>query len=205
MEALLKKAGVRYHFIDRDGTVCCGRPLSLSGNERQAKLLMRENKYIIRDSGIKTLVTSCPICLRVFKEQYDLDIEVLHHSQYLLRLAEEGKIILKPKDQTLVYHDPCDLGRGLNIFEEPRMLLAQCGELMNTNQQKMEALCCGNSLADFITPEGKRQEMRDNTLKELLVNHPQTLVTACPLCKKSLAYGSSVPVKDIAEVILENQ
>lgn len=205
MESILKQAGVRYHFIDRDGSVCCGRPLSLSGNERHARMLIRENKYIIRDSGIKTLVTSCPICLRVFKESYDLDIEVLHHSQYMLRLAEEGKITIKPSDKAYVYHDPCDLGRGLNIYEEPRMLIARCGELLHTRQEKNEALCCGNSLADFVTPESKKQKMRDLTLNELLLNNPDTLITACPLCKKSLTYGSIVPVKDIAELVAENQ
>ncbi|HRZ43387.1 MAG TPA: (Fe-S)-binding protein [Bacteroidales bacterium] len=205
MENIMKKAGVRYHFIDRDGTVCCGRPLSLSGNERQARLLMRENKYIIRNSGIKTLVTSCPICLRVFRESYDLGIEVLHHSQYLLRLAEEGKISLKPTDAVFAYHDPCDLGRGLKIYEEPRMLIARCGELLHTQQEKNEALCCGNSLADFVTPEPRKQEMRDHTLQELLLNNPDALITACPLCKKSLTYGSNVPVKDIAELVAENQ
>lgn len=204
MVALLKKADVKYLFIDENGTVCCGRPLNLSGNERQAKSLMRENKYIIQQSGIKTLVTSCPICLRVFKESYNLNIEVLHHSQYLLRLVEEGKIPVHPSDLSMVYHDPCDLGRGLHIYDEPRTLLAQCGALLSAPQEKAEALCCGNSLADFITPENKRQEMRNLALDELLSPNPDILVTACPQCKKSFNYGSRVPVKDIAEVLAEN-
>jgi Fe-S oxidoreductase len=201
MEALLKRAGVNYHFIDRDGTICCGRPLNLSGNERQARALVRENKRLIRESGIKTLVTSCPICLRIFKEEYHLDIEVLHHSQYLLQLIEKGMLEVPLSDRSMVYHDPCDLGRGLNIYEEPRTLLAQVGTLISNGSQKAEALCCGNSLADLITPENKRQEMRDNALAELLAPNPDMLVTGCPQCKKSFTYGTSLPVKDIAEVV----
>lgn len=201
MEKLLNEAKVKYLFIDRDGTVCCGRPLNLSGNERQAKALIRENKRIIRESGIKTLVTSCPICLRIFKEDYHLDIEMLHHSQYILRLAEQGRLQIPLLDNRLVYHDPCDLGRGLGIYDEPRELLARCGQLVSNGFEKEEALCCGNSLADFITPENKRQEMRDNALNELLKHDPDMLVTGCPLCKKSFNYGTTKPVKDIAEVI----
>jgi Fe-S oxidoreductase len=200
-ESLFRKAGVKYLFLDKDGTVCCGRPLQLSGNERQAKALMRENKRIIRQSGIRILVTSCPICLHTFKNDYNLDIEVLHHSQYLLRLVEQGALEIQPTEKSMVYHDPCDLGRGLQIFEEPRVLLAMLGALNHAEQEGKEALCCGNSLADLVTPESKRQAMRDQALDSLLSSDPDYLVTACPQCKKSFTFGSSKPVMDIAEVL----
>ncbi len=203
MEGLLQMAGVKYLFIDRDGTICCGRPLNLSGNERQARALIRENKHIIQQSGIKTLVTSCPICLRIFQNDYHLDIEILHHSQYLLRLVEQGRIEVPPLDLTMAYHDPCDLGRGLQIYDEPRSLLVRCGALVEVNEQRAEALCCGNSLSDFITPERKRQEMRDLALQSLMASDPDMLVTSCPQCKKSFTYGTSKPVRDIAEVVMD--
>ncbi len=201
MEGLFKTAGVKVFFIDRDSTICCGRPLMMSGNERQARALIKENKRIIRESGISTLVTSCPICLRVFSEDYNLGIEVLHHSQYLLRLIEQGLIHINQSAETMVYHDPCDLGRGLKIYNEPRTLLAYCGGLIVNGHQKSESLCCGNSLADMITPEVERQMMRDNSLGELLISDPDILVTGCPQCKKSFNYGTMKPVKDIAEVV----
>ena len=201
MESLLKTAGIKYFFIDRDSTVCCGRPLMLSGHEGQARALIRENKRIIKESGIEILVTSCPICLRVFKEDYNFDIEVLHHSQYLLRLIDRGLIVVNQSVETMVYHDPCDLGRGLQIYDEPRAVLSACGGLIINGQQKSEALCCGNSLADMITPESERQEMRDNALMKLMSDDPDMLVTACPQCKKSLTYGTHKPVRDLAEVV----
>jgi len=203
MVALFERAGEKYVFLDKDGSICCGRPLSLSGNERQARALIRENKRIIRESGIQTLVTSCPICLRIFKEEYHLDIEILHHSQYLLRLIQAGKLTPRPLELSVVYHDPCDLGRGLGIYQEPRTLLASCTALMDVTDQKEEAMCCGNSLADLVTPEAHRQAMRDNTLAMLLQPQPDVLVTACPQCKKSLNYGTKTPVKDLSEILLK--
>lgn len=204
MEALMQKAGEKYVFLDKDGSICCGRPLSLTGNERQAKGLIRENKRIIRESGISVLVTSCPICLRIFRDEYHLEIEVLHHSQYLQRLVDSGRLTLKPSAASMVFHDPCDLGRGSGIYDEPRTLLASCGELMETIQQKAEALCCGNSLADLVTPEKDRQAMRDHALEVLLSDNPDILVTACPQCKKSFNHGTRTPVMDLAEVVLNS-
>ncbi len=200
-ESLLKKAGVRYLFLDRDATVCCGRPLNLTGNERQARSLIRENKRIIRESGIKTLVASCPICLRIFSEEYRLEIPVLHHSEFFLQLVEAGRLTLQQSDLRLVYHDPCDLGRGCGIYEAPRTLLEYCGELVSNGYEKENGLCCGNSLADLASSEPERREIRNRLLEKLMEPNPDQLITACPQCKKSLVYGTPKPVRDIAEVL----
>jgi len=77
-------------WADKDGGVCCGRPLKLSGEVDSARKMIDYNKELFRKHGIATLVTSCPICLRVFREEYDLEgIEVLHHSEYILRLMRQ--------------------------------------------------------------------------------------------------------------------
>ncbi|MCK7461890.1 MAG: (Fe-S)-binding protein [Sphingobacterium sp.] len=92
MEKLLQKAKVNYHFLDREGSVCCGRPLMLAGMFEKANDLILTNKKTIEASEAKTLVASCPICYKIFKDEYNLDIEVLHHSQYLLRLVNEAQV-----------------------------------------------------------------------------------------------------------------
>ena len=82
MEAIFNASETEYIFLDKDGTICCGRPLMMAGEILKAHKLVEKNRKLIKDSGAKTLVTSCPICLKVFKEDYLLDIEVMHHSQY---------------------------------------------------------------------------------------------------------------------------
>ncbi|MFH2095227.1 MAG: (Fe-S)-binding protein [Bacteroidota bacterium] len=204
MLRLMKNAGEKFIFLDREGSICCGRPLMLAGNDRQAKSLMYENKKLIRQSGAKILVTSCPICYRTFKNDYGLDIEVMHHSRYLLKLAINGKLQLKMSDRKVVYHDPCELGRGMNEYDDPRELIMKIAELSATSEERQGAVCCGGSLADFISSAEQKNTVRDNSLKILCENNPDEIITACPLCKKTFFCGTEVPVRDIAELAVDN-
>ena len=78
--------------------------------------MMKYNADLFRKHGITTLVTSCPICLKVFREDYDLPgIEILHHSEYILRLIRAGRLSLEHGAMRFTYHDPCELGRGSGI------------------------------------------------------------------------------------------
>ena len=83
MVRLLDASGVNYSFLDEEGGVCCGRPLMLAGQDKEARELINYNSQLIWKSGAHTLVTSCPICYKVFKESYYLDVEVLHHTQFI--------------------------------------------------------------------------------------------------------------------------
>ena len=201
MLTIFTEAGVNYNFMDADGTICCGRPLMLAGKEGEAKELQKRNEATIQKSGAKLLVTSCPICYKVFKEEYNLDIEILHHSQYLLRLSDEGKIKTLSSDVLAVYHDPCELGRGSGVYEEPRKLLEKTVKLQEIKNSKKISLCCGGSLGNTQMDSFKRDMISADACKQLLKGNPEMLVTACPLCKKTLSKYSSVEIKDIAEVV----
>jgi len=202
MEKIFTSASVDYRFIDRDGSVCCGRPLWMAGKEKQARELMQHNKELIESTGCKTLVLSCPICLKIFREEYGLNIEMMHHSQYILRLVNEKKIDLKWEDLTVSYHDPCELGRGSGIFNEPRQLIGKMANLVRASEEKNMSICCGGSLGSTGISCYQRDEVSMLTLETLMANDPESIVTACPLCKKNLQKESPVEVLDISELVI---
>jgi Fe-S oxidoreductase len=201
MEKIMTAAGVDYQFIDRDGSVCCGRPLWMAGKEEQARELMAHNKRLIESTKCKTLVLSCPICLKIFREEYGLDIELLHHSQYILRLAEQQKIKLEREGLQVSFHDPCELGRGSGIYEEPRQLIRQVARLVSAGEEREMSMCCGGSLGSTGVNCYQRDKVSLTALKTLTVNDPDTLITACPLCKKTFQKDSPVEVLDISELV----
>lgn len=202
VEKLLKKASVNYLFLDMDGSVCCGRPLMLAGMFDKANELISTNKNNIQASGAKILVTSCPICLKVFRDEYNLSIEVLHHSQYLLKLVNDGRLKLGKSQIKVAYHDPCELGRGCGIYNQPRQLLKSVAELVSLPYEKEKALCCGGSLGGFRLPNDEKDKIAIDAIHSLCSNNPDILVTACPLCKKTFAKQDIIMVKDLAEVLL---
>jgi len=204
MEKIFKAARINYLFLDKNGSVCCGRPLKISGQFEAAQKLVTNNRQQIIASGAKTLVTSCPICYKSFKEDYHLNIRVLHHSEYLLELMLQKKIALHPSGHKVVYHDPCELGRGSNIYHQPRMLLGHFVALETMDQEKENALCCGGSLGNLSLKPEERIAIQKATAGYLNSPDPEIIATACPMCKKSIAQFSAAPVKDIAELVAAN-
>ena len=201
MEGIFREAGVDYLFVDRGGSTCCGRPLMLAGKDKQSNELIEFNKTLNRQTRARLLVTSCPICYKVFREEYNLPIRIQHHSQYILELVREGKIALQSQHRKVVYHDPCDLGRGGNVYDAPRELLRKISDLMPVEKECADALCCGGSLGLMNTTLQKKDEVTRNALQFLLAGNPDILVTACPLCKKTFVKHSKTEVRDIAELV----
>lgn len=204
VEKVFKSAGVNYTFADRDGGICCGRPLMLAGKTDAAYETISANRKMILGSGCRTLVLSCPICYKIFKDEYALDgIEVLHYTQFIKRLVDEGKLKLTAGDERIVYHDPCELGRGCGVYKEPREVLAQAGTLVKATKEGDESICCGGSLGSLTLDTRDRAKITESSVANLLANNPQTIVTACPLCLKT--FSESVPetvkVQDFAETV----
>lgn len=204
VEKVFKSAGVNYTFADRDGGICCGRPLMLAGKTDAAYETISANRRMILESGCRTLVLSCPICYKIFKDEYALDgVEVLHYTQFIKRLVDEGKLKLTAGDERIVYHDPCELGRGCGVYKEPREVLAQAGTLVKATKEGDESICCGGSLGSLTLDTRDRAKITESSVANLLANNPQTIVTACPLCLKT--FSESVPetvkVQDFAETV----
>jgi Fe-S oxidoreductase len=247
MEKIFAAAGEEVWWADREGGVCCGRPLKLTGEVAAARNMMKHNKELFSKHNITTLIASCPICLKVFKEDYGLKgVEVLHHSEYILRLVKEGRLKLsgnaagnaedadgaydakgrqdgmnrrpgKRLGETVgdsaapaagvavayTYHDPCELGRGAGIYDEPRELIRSVGRLIEPEHTRGEALCCGSSLANTVIDDCQQATIARSMAGELERTGADTIVTACPLCKKAIARGTGTRVADISQIVAE--
>ncbi len=210
MVNLFQKADVNYWFMDEDASVCCGRPLQVLGKEKDANILADKNRELINNSGATLLVTSCPICYKIFKEEYNLNIKIQHHTEYLNELVNSGKLKPVNLNFSAVYHDPCDLGRGSGIYSQPRELLSKISITNKLENEKEMALCCGSSLANLPAGFDDKELMAIKAAEELCKSNPDYLITACPLCKKTFVQacnerkiGKNVKVKDIAEMLAE--
>lgn len=201
MKGIFAEAGVNYVHLDSEKSICCGRPIMLAGKENQAKTIIEMNTNLIRQSGAKVLVTSCPICYRVFANDYQLPVRVIHHATFILDLVKQGRIPIQTPHRKIVYHDPCDLGRGMNIFDPPRDLISKLGELVSVDQERALSLCCGGSLGLLEATQEQRNQMTREALEVLMKGDPDVIATGCPLCKKTFAKLAPVPVSDIAELV----
>jgi Fe-S oxidoreductase len=201
MIKIMRAADVNYWFMDEQGGICCGRPSILAGHMLQAKAIIENNIRLIKQSGAKTFVTSCPICYKVFKQDYKLDITVLHHTEFINNLILNNKLKVEFNGQTAVYHDPCELSRDIRIYDEPRAALRKVVHLAKNNFEKDDSLCCGGSLANLTISMEKRLEITRDAYNKLTKSKPDYLVTSCPQCKKSFEKAANIPVIDFAELI----
>jgi Fe-S oxidoreductase len=195
---------------------CCGDSLRRLGNEYVFDRLARENIALFKKHGVKKIITFCPHCFSTLKNdyrQYGADYEVIHHSQFINSLLEQGRIKLgNGTNGKTVIHDSCYLGRYNNIYNEPRAIInaatgsaplemKRCGE---------ESFCCGAGGGRMWMEEliGKRIYLERT--QEALRTDPSTIAVACPYCMTMFEDGlkdekaqDRVKVKDIAEIVAE--
>ena len=206
MERIFSAARENVWWADKKGGVCCGRPLKLTGESDSAQKMIDYNKALFAKHNITTLVTSCPICLRVFREEYDLKgIKILHHSEYILQLMQQGRLRVGYSAESLfTYHDPCELGRGSGIYEQPRAVIEAIGQLLEPKHNRQNALCCGSSVANTAINDSQQLTIARGVGEELDATGAETVVTACPLCKKAITRGTSKRVADLSEIVASN-
>ncbi|HIZ86563.1 MAG TPA: (Fe-S)-binding protein [Candidatus Coprenecus pullistercoris] len=203
--AVLDKAGIGYTFLDSDGGICCGRPLILAGRNEQAQEMIRKNTELIRHSGATTLLLSCPICYKVFRENYDLNgIRVVHYTEYFDELLRLGRITIRNSGERIVYHDPCELGRGCGVYRQPRHVLSAAGNLVEAAKSHDESICCGGSLGSLTLSYEDRKDITLHSLDNLMYASPERIVTACPLCLKTFSPYAPKKVSDFAEIVAQN-
>ena len=204
IKKLLDKAGVKWTQMDAGGGVFCGRPLILAGRRSEAAAMIEKNTSVIESSGAQILLVSCAICYRVFKEEYQLKgIRVMHYTEYFNELMEEGRLKLSRNSLRYAYHDPCDLGRGCGIYEEPREALSRVGIIAPAEKERALSVCCGGSVGSLTLDHEDRIPITQASVQNMLFSNPDRIVTACPLCMKTFSRYSPVKVVDFAEALCD--
>lgn len=217
---ILNKVGVEFAVLGTEEG-CTGDPAKRAGNEFAFQMQAMMNIEVLNAYEIKTIVTACPHCFNTLKNEYPSlggNYEVLHHSQYLQNLINDGKITIEGnqpfKGKKITFHDPCYLGRGNNIYEAPRSLIEKLdAELVEMKRCKTRGLCCGAGGAQmFKEPEKGNKDINIERTEEALETQPNIIATGCPFCNTMMTDGvkhankeSEVLVKDLAELIAETQ
>jgi Fe-S oxidoreductase len=210
---ILTKAGVDFGILGAKEN-CCGESIRKTGDEELFKRLARENIKTFIDHGVQKILVSSPHCYHTFKNEYPefrANFEVIHISQYLFELINEGKLELKKEyKKKVTYHDPCYLGRHNGIYDEPRETLKKVPglELKELPESRVDSLCCGGGGGRIWmeTPKGERfSELR---LQQALDIGAEVLATACPYCitmfedsRLTLDITERLEIKDITEII----
>ncbi|NQT68205.1 MAG: (Fe-S)-binding protein [Desulfobacteraceae bacterium] len=193
---------------------CCGHDALWNGNEDTFKQLARLNVEVIRASGAKQVIFSCPEGYHTFKEYYpkflgELDFEPVHILDFLAAKLDEGVVQLEESDEKIVtYHDPCRLGRLAGVYDAPRKLLEAIPgiELKEMPRSRENGVCCGTS--GWMNCSSCSKEIQMQRLKEAKETGAGTVVTACPKCQihfrcAKQAYNLDIEITDLFDIVAE--
>jgi len=212
---ILNKANVEFAVLGTEES-CTGDPAKRAGNEFLFQMQAMTNIEVLNAYEVKKIVTACPHCFNTLKNEYPGlggKYEVLHHTEFLKSLLDEGKITIeggKFKGKRITFHDPCYLGRANNVYEAPRLLIEKLeAELVEMKRCKTNGLCCGAGGAQmFKDAEKGNKEINVERTEEALESKPNIIATGCPFCNTMMTDGikaknqeSNVEVLDIAELI----
>ena len=209
---ILNRGEVNYAVLGEEEN-CTGDAARRAGNEYLFEELAKTNVEILNDVSPKIIVTACPHCLHVLKneyQQYGGHYQVKHHSQLINELIESGKLSLNQIKHKVTYHDPCYLGRQNDIIKEPREVIRHTGaEIVEITQNKKRSFCCGAGGAQMWKEEEKGDlAVSVYRSKQAISTKAECIATACPFCLQMMEDGgkenkSDIQVKDIAEIIAE--
>jgi heterodisulfide reductase subunit D len=204
--SLLNRIGVE-PVISNDER-CCGHDALWSGNEAVFRKLARWNLEVIKSSGAKTVLFSCPEGYATFKDHYPkyfgkLPFEVLHMTEFLVRKLPESNLSFQSSSEAAItYHDPCRLGRMAGIYEAPRKLLQYIPQtrLLEMERNRENALCCGTIA--WMECSNCSKSLQSIRLQEAIQTGAQTLITSCPKCQIHFTCAQSSTESDLKVVDL---
>lgn len=213
---ILDAAGISFAILGKE-EMCTGDPARRAGNEFMFQMMAYQNIQLLNAYNIKKIVTTCPHCFNIFKNEYPElggTYDVVHHTQFLQELIEQGKIRVSDSDtfkgRRITYHDSCYLGRGNGIYEAPRKVLeALDAELVEMKRCGKNGFCCGAGGAQMFKEEEKGStRVNFDRASEAIDTGSSIVAAACPFCNTMLTDGvkaaekeESVQVLDVAELI----
>src|SRR6187455_3490204 len=217
---ILDKIKINYAILGKE-EMCTGDPVRRAGNEFMFQMMAYQNIQTLNNYGVKKIVTACPHCFNILKNEYPAlggNYDVIHHTVFLQQLIDDGKIKLKDggafKGKKITYHDSCYLGRANNVYEAPRAVLESLdADLVEMKRCKTTGLCCGAGGAQmFKEPEKGNKDINIERAEEALATGATVIAVACPFCMTMMSDGvknkdreADVKVKDLAELIAEAQ
>ncbi len=214
---ILSHCNVKFAVLGTEES-CNGDPAKRAGNEFLFQMQARMNIQVLNGYGVKKIVTACPHCFNTLKNEYpDLGghYEVIHHSQMIQSLFDEGKLKVNGgvfKGKKITFHDPCYLGRGNDVYEAPREVISKLDSAFyEMKRSRQKGFCCGAGGAQmFKEPENGKKDVNVERAEEALENKPDYIAVACPFCMTMMTDGvknfnkeDEVKVLDIAELIAQ--
>src|SRR5690606_8814942 len=216
---ILDKVGVKFAILGKE-EMCTRDTARRSGNEFLFQMMDYNNIQTLNGYNVKKIVTTCPHCFNIFKNEYPAlggNYEVMHHATFLQQLIQEGRIKLKEggefKGRKITYHDSCYLGRGNNIYEAPREVLQALDvELVEMKRCRTNGLCCGAGGAQMFKEEEQGTTRVNFERSEEAMDTGANIIAAnCPFCTTMLTDGvknkekeEDVKVMDIAEMVAQS-
>ena len=200
---LLHAAGVSFAVLG-PAEACTGDPARRLGNEFVFTMLAQQNIETLNDAGLaagtgKKVIASCPHCFNTISREYPQlggYYEVIHHTQLLARLVEDGKLTpVNPVEEKITYHDPCFLGRHNKVYTPPRSIIDAVPGIQaeEMHRCKGKGFCCGAGGARMWLEERTGKRINEERIDEALALDPDTITTACPYCTVML--GDAVNAK----------
>lgn len=215
---ILQHVGIKFAVLGTEES-CTGDPAKRAGNEFLFQMQAMSNIQVLDGYHIKKIVTGCPHCFNIIRNEYPGlggNYEVIHHSQLIQQLIDEGKLKAEGgesfKGKKITFHDPCYLGRGNNVYEAPRKALEILdADLVEMKRCKSNGLCCGAGGAQmFKEPEKGNKDINIERIDEALALQPNIVASSCPFCMTMLSDGikhynkeQEVQILDIAEITVK--
>jgi len=214
---ILNHVGVKFAVLGTEES-CTGDPAKRAGNEFLFQMQAMGNIQVLNAYEVQKIVTTCPHCFNTLKNEYPElggQYDVMHHSQFLQQLINEGKLTIEGgafKGKKITFHDPCYLGRANDVYEAPRSLIEKLdAELVEMKRCKSKGLCCGAGGAQmFKEAEPGNKEINVERTEEALETNSNIVAVGCPFCMTMMTDGvknknkeDDVLVYDLSELIAQ--
>jgi len=204
---ILEVSGVDFTLLGEEEW-CCGFPMLGAGLKDLFQEFIDHNIEAVRDKGAGKVIFACPSCYQMWREYYPHEFEIYHSTQFLLKMVRENRIPLGELPLTVTYHDPCDLGRGARVFDEPRELIRSIPgiKFVELPSNREACKCCGGGGNLEMIDAELSKEIAGNKIEEVLFTGAQAVVSSCQQCVRTMATyvkRNKVPIEvmDITQLV----